>query len=164
LQLLDSLKGLQRGAAASSAEKERVEKLASDLERLNPTRDVLSKELSARWKLLYTTSDSIIGTKRPPFLRPFGPIFQSIDTATLRARNQETLPFFNSVDAELVPINKKKVKVQFKRFSILGLIPVTAPASAQGELEVTYLDDELRISRGNKGNLFILERSGKPQI
>jgi hypothetical protein len=34
---------------------------------------------------------------------------------------------------------------------------VTAPASARGELEITYLDEDLRISRGNKGNLFVLK-------
>jgi hypothetical protein len=27
---------------------------------------------------------------------------------------------------------------------------------ARGELEITYLDDELRISRGDRGNLFVL--------
>jgi hypothetical protein len=47
-------------------------------------------------------------------------------------------------------------QVQFKQFKLLGLIPVTAPESAKGELEITYLDEELRVSRGNKGNLFVL--------
>jgi hypothetical protein len=28
----------------------------------------------------------------------------------------------------------------------------------QGWLEITYLDENLRISRGNEGNVFILER------
>lgn len=48
------------------------------------------------------------------------------------------------------------LQVQFKEFKILGLIPVKAPASAAGELDITYLDDELRISRGNRNNLFVL--------
>ena len=47
-------------------------------------------------------------------------------------------------------------QVQFKQFKLLGLIPVTAPESAKGELEITYRDEELRVSRGNKGNLFVL--------
>jgi len=38
---------------------------------------------------------------------------------------------------------------------------VTAPASARGELEITYLDEDLRISRGNKGNLFVLKMQDK---
>lgn len=103
-------------------------------------------------------SDSILATSRPPFLRPFGPIYQTIDAAALTARNQEGAPFFNAVEAELTPIGKNKVEVQFKTFYIFSLIPVTAPASAKGELEITYLDEDLRISRGNKNNLFILSR------
>ncbi len=49
-----------------------------------------------------------------------------------------------------------QVTVQFKEFKLLGLIPVKAPPTATGELQVTYLDEELRVSRGNKGNLFVL--------
>ena len=47
-----------------------------------------------------------------------------------------------------------------------GLIPVKAPASARGDLDTTYLDDELRVGRGNRGNLFVLrmaDRSVKPR-
>ena len=46
--------------------------------------------------------------------------------------------------------------VQFKTFKLLGLLPVSAPPSARGELAVTYLDEALRVSRGDKGNLFVL--------
>ena len=44
-----------------------------------------------------------------------------------------------------------QVNVQFTQFKIFGLIPVTAPDSAKGSLNTTYLDEELRISRGDKG-------------
>ena len=33
---------------------------------------------AGKWELIYTTSGSILGTSRPPFLRPIGPIFQFI--------------------------------------------------------------------------------------
>ncbi|RYQ82817.1 hypothetical protein Ahy_B10g101384 isoform B [Arachis hypogaea] len=61
------------------------------------------------------------------------------------------------VTANLTPLNARKVAVQFDTFKILGLIPVKAPGRARGELEITYLDEELRVSRGDKGNLFILK-------
>jgi len=49
------------------------------------------------------------------------------------------------------------VGVQFKQFKLLGLVPINAPESARGKLDITYVDEDLRISRGDKGNLFILE-------
>ena len=55
--------------------------------------------------------------------------------------------------------------VQFQDFVLLGLLRIKAPASARGELDVTYLDKELRVSRGNRGNLFVLrmdDRSVRP--
>jgi hypothetical protein len=157
-QLLTALKGLGRGVNASDEDKARVEKLAAALEKENPTKNVLSAALSAKWRLEYTTSDAILGTARPPFLRPYGDIYQTIDAENLTARNQETVPFFNAVAAELTPTSKDAVDVQFKTFYILGFIPVQAPPSARGPLQITYLDEDLRISRGNKQNLFVLSR------
>lgn len=157
-ELLSSVQGLQRGVKATEDDKLRVDRLARRLEKMNPTRNVLGPELSARWKLEYTTSDSILGTSRPAFLRPNGPIYQTIRAEQLQARNQETWPFFSAVEAVLEPVNASKVIVVFKTFYIASILPIQAPDSARGELTVTYLDDDLRISRGNKGNLFILSR------
>jgi hypothetical protein len=135
-----------------------VEKLASKLERANPTKAPLNSPLlNGKWELLYTTSDSILGASKPAFLRPSGPIYQTLDNTTLTASNQETTPLFNAVKAELKPVSSSKTEVQFKTFFLLGFLPVKAPASAKGELDITYLDEGLRVSRGNKGNLFVLK-------
>ncbi|THG03167.1 hypothetical protein TEA_026399 [Camellia sinensis var. sinensis] len=61
------------------------------------------------------------------------------------------------VTADLTPLNARKVAVKFDFFKIGGVIPIKAPGRARGELEITYLDEELRVSRGDKGNLFILK-------
>jgi len=144
----------------SEAEKQSIDAIARQLERLNPTKDsdVLGPALSARWLLEYTTSASILGTARPFFLRANGPIYQTIRAEKLEARNQETWPFFSAVEATLTPLSKRKVAVQFQTFYIFSLLPIKAPPTARGELEITYLDDDLRISRGDKGNLFVLSR------
>ncbi len=65
---------------------------------------------------------------------------------------------FNAVDAALTPKegSVSEVDVQFTWFKILGLIPFKAPARAKGTLDTTYLDEDLRVSRGDKGNLFVL--------
>ncbi|XP_020584571.1 probable plastid-lipid-associated protein 4, chloroplastic [Phalaenopsis equestris] len=154
-ELLKAIAELDRGADATSEDQERVEQIARQLEEVNPIGAPLKSDLlNGKWELLYTTSRSILQSQRPKILRPFGKIYQAINADTLRAQNIETWPYFNQVTANLVPLNARKVAVKFDRFKIGGLIPVTAPGR---ELEITYLDEEIRISRGDKGNLFILK-------
>ncbi|WIA20685.1 hypothetical protein OEZ85_005057 [Tetradesmus obliquus] len=156
-ELLELIEPLKRGLAATAEDQEAVEEVVQQLERLNPTPKPLeSPYLNGQWRLVYTTSDSILGRSKPAFLRPSGPIYQLLDGPNLRAANKETAPLYNQVYAELRPMSVNKVAVQFKTFRIFGLIPISAPASAKGELAMTYLDDEMRISRGDKGNLFVL--------
>eukprot|EP00882_Tetradesmus_deserticola_P002301 GHRQ01002456.1.p1 GENE.GHRQ01002456.1~~GHRQ01002456.1.p1 ORF type:complete len:218 (+),score=89.25 GHRQ01002456.1:303-956(+) len=156
-ELLELIEPLKRGLAATIEDQEEVEQVVQQLERLNPTpRPLESPYLNGQWRLVYTTSDSILGRKKLPFLRPSGPIYQLLDGPNLKAANKETAPLYNQVYAELSPMSVNQVAVQFKTFKIFGLIPVTAPPSARGELAMTYLDDEMRISRGDKGNLFVL--------
>lgn len=63
------------------------------------------------------------------------------------------------MDAELTPVSRSVVAVRFLQFSVFrGLIKFNAPDTARGSLDTTFLDEELRVSRGDKGNLFILER------
>jgi hypothetical protein len=156
--LLSAIEPLERGVKASDEEKARVDALATALEALNPNPNSLAAPcINGEWELVYTTSASILGTNKPAFLRPSGRIFQTIDAESLRARNRETWPFYNAVAAELTPTSSSAVKVQFKKFFVFGgLIKVTAPERARGALDITYVDDEVRVSRGDKGNLFVL--------
>ncbi|KAJ6805641.1 putative plastid-lipid-associated protein 4, chloroplastic [Iris pallida] len=156
-ELLDAIAPLDRGAAATPEDQQRIEQIARELEAANKIVEPLkSSFLNGKWELIYTTSSSILKTKRPKILRPNGKIYQAINADTLRAQNMETWPFFNQVTADLVPLNERKVAVKFDTFKIGGLIPIKAPDRARGELEITYLDEEIRVSRGDKGNLFIL--------
>jgi hypothetical protein len=77
-ELLSVIEGLDRGARATEEDKESVESAASALEKLAAPGSPLGPLLTGRWLLLYTTSASILGLSRPPFLRPFGPIVQEI--------------------------------------------------------------------------------------
>ncbi|KAJ0010661.1 hypothetical protein Pint_33949 [Pistacia integerrima] len=71
--------------------------------------------------------------------------YQAINVDTLWAQNMESWPFFNQVTADLMPLNARKVAVKFDNFKIASLIPIKAPGRARGELEITYLDEELRL-------------------
>ena len=49
------------------------------LEKLNPTKAPLASPLiNGKWELVYTTSASVVGSSKPAFLRPSGPIYQYI--------------------------------------------------------------------------------------
>ncbi|GMJ03611.1 hypothetical protein HRI_004030300 [Hibiscus trionum] len=157
-ELFNAIALLDRGAEATPEDQERVDQIALELEAVNQIKEPLkSSLLNEKWELLYTTSQSVLQTKRPKFLRPNGKIYQAINLDTLRAQNMETWPFFNQATANLVPINPRRVAVKFDYFRIAGLIPIKSPGSGRGQLEITYLDEELRISRGDRGNLFILK-------
>ncbi|KAG9455249.1 hypothetical protein H6P81_008153 [Aristolochia fimbriata] len=157
-ELFEAIAPLDRGAEATEDDKQRVDEIARELESVNTVKEPLKSDLlNGKWELLYTTSRSILASQRPKFLRPNGKIYQAINVDTLRAQNMETWPYFNQVTANLVPINSKRVAVRFDTFKILGLIPIKAPGRGRGELEITYIDEDLRISRGDKGNLFILK-------
>ncbi|KAL3635267.1 putative plastid-lipid-associated protein 4, chloroplastic [Castilleja foliolosa] len=157
-ELLEAIAPLDRGAEATPEDQLTIDQIVRKLESVNPTKEPLkSKLLDGKWELLYTTSESILQTKRPKFLRSKNN-YQAINVDTLRAQNMEAGPFFNQVLADLTPVNSKKVAVKFDFFKLGGLIPVKAPETARGSLEITYLDEELRVSRGDKGNLFILKQ------
>ncbi|KQK13564.1 probable plastid-lipid-associated protein 4, chloroplastic [Brachypodium distachyon] len=157
-ELLAAIAPLDRGAEATPEDKDRVDQIAQQLEEVNPAKEPLKSDLlNGKWELLYTTSTSILQPQRPKFLRPFGTIYQAINADTLRAQNMETWPYFNQVTANLVPLNSRRVAVKFDYFKIFSLIPIKAPGRGKGELEITYLDEELRVSRGDKGNLFVLK-------
>jgi len=157
-ELLAVIAPLRRGLEAAPEDAARVEAAAKALERLNPTPKPLASELvNGRWELLYTTSQSILGGSRPFFLRPFGAIYQLIDAPGLRAANRESAPLWNTVSADLRATSASKLAVQFDEFGLFGgLIKIKAPAEAKGTLDTTYLDEEIRVSRGDKGNLFVL--------
>lgn len=77
---------MERGFSATDEEKAQIDTLASKLERLNPNKKSLeASEINGKWKLLYTTSQSILGQSRPFFLRPLGPIHQFIGAVLGRA-------------------------------------------------------------------------------
>ncbi|KAL1557783.1 putative plastid-lipid-associated protein 4, chloroplastic [Salvia divinorum] len=157
LELLEAIEPLDRGAEATPEDQQLIDQIARKLEAANPTKEPLKSDLlNGKWELIYTTSQSILQTTRPKLLRSRRN-FQAINADILRAQNMESAPFFNQVTADLTPLNPKKVAVKFDYFKIGGLIPVKAPETAVGELEITYLDQELRVSRGDKGNLFVLK-------
>lgn len=147
-------------------------------------------KLDGNWRLLYTTSDELLRIDQLPFLK-LGQIYQCIRAQTARIYNIAEvygLPYlegFVSVAAQFQPLSQQRVKVNFER-AILGLqrfIQYRSPEEfieqieagqkftaidfnisardQQGWLDITYLDDDLRIGRGNQGSVFVLTKVRK---
>lgn len=160
-ELLQLSRETKRGIEATPEQKQRIMNLFQQLERLNPTPKPLKSPLiNADWSLEYSTSDSIIGKGDYPRI---GPIVQTIDTVSLSAENSEVVNYFGwipvprRVTAQLSPQNDKLTNVQFKRFQV-GPVGFDAPQQFQGFLDITYLDQDLRLTRGDKGNIFVLTK------
>ena len=164
-QITDLASATNRGLSATDEQKQIMENLFAQLEALNPTLNPLivtknKPSINGDWSLDYTTSDSILGKGGYPRI---GPIIQTIDTSTLSAKNSEIVQYFylfnvpRSVNAELSPVNGQLTNVKFKKFMV-GPVGFNAPDSFRGSLDITYLDEEMRLTRGDKGNIFVLTR------
>jgi hypothetical protein len=143
--------------------------------------------LEGDWRLLYTTSRELLGLDRFPLLQ-LGQIYQCIRTNQAKVYNIAEivgLPFLEglvSVVATFEVVSERRVNVKFER-SILGLqrvISYRSPSSfinkieqgkkflpldfpipnreQNGWLDITYLDEDLRIGRGNEGSVFVLSK------
>lgn len=149
-------------------------------------RPLEAKELlNGNWRLLYTSSQELLRIDNFPFLK-LGDIYQCIrveDTAIYNIAEVYGLPFLEgivSVVAQFEVVSEKRVNVKFNRsiFGLQSLIGYQSPNNLiaeiesgkkftavdfdiqnreqKGWLDITYLDEDLRIGRGNKGSLFVL--------
>lgn len=163
-ELLRLSEGTGRGATAPDDVRHDILAAFERLERLNPTpRPLRSSLLPGTWELRYTTSASISGGGRWDLPR-VGPILQILDPAQGTAINAETLDLLGmfrvprSVRAELDPRSDQLTAVRFRRFEV-GPLGFPAPEKFVGSLDVTYLDEDFRLTRGDRGNLFVLTRA-----
>ena len=143
--------------------------------------------LNGNWRLIYTTSKGLLNIDQLPLLK-LGQIYQYIDVKTTSVFNIAEiygLPYLEglvSVAAKFAPLSEKRVQVKFER-SIVGLqrlIGYQSPTDfiqqieagksftaldtkidstrQQGWLDITYLDQDMRIGRGNEGSVFVLSK------
>jgi hypothetical protein len=190
--LLQAIAGKNRGLLVNEKDKVKILSLVEQLEDHNPTPNpVEAKELlQGDWRLLYTTSKSILGLDRFPLLQ-LGEIYQCIRVEAGKLYNLAEIvgiPFLEglvSVAASFQVVSPKRVDVKFER-SILGLqrfLDYLSPKDFINQieagkkfplfdfpigerpqnawLEITYLDGDLRIGRGNEGNIFVLAKETK---
>ncbi|KAI8540679.1 hypothetical protein RHMOL_Rhmol08G0004800 [Rhododendron molle] len=153
-ELYEAIQGINRGIfGVPSAKKSEIEGLVKQLETRNPTPEptLFLEKVGGCWKLIYSTI-TILGSKRTKLgLRDFislGDFLQTIDVA-----ERVDIKYSNST---ITP--DQLMNVFRKNYDLL--LSIFDP---EGWLEITYVDDSLRIGRDDKGNIFILERYGKEE-
>ncbi len=193
-QLLAEIASKDRGILATTIEKQAILATVTALESRNPHPRPLTTAidlLAGDWRLLYTSSQSLLGIDKFPLVK-LGPIYQCIRPTTSSVYNiaevSSIIPGLNgivSIVAKFTPTSESRVNVEFNR-SVIGLqklIDYSTPdrlitAIENGQkftaidfpinrkedrapawLEVTYLDESLRISRGNEGSIFVLTKA-----
>lgn len=144
--------------------------------------------LDGNWRLIYTTSRGILGIDQFPLLK-LGQVYQCIHAPEAKLYNiaeVSGVPFLEGIVAVVARfrrITDRRVDVKFER-SFIGLqrlIDYQSPSyfiqqlesekkfaaidfqikdrDQQGWLDVTYLDEDLRIGRGNEGSVFVLTKN-----
>ncbi|MGB5917162.1 MAG: PAP/fibrillin family protein [Phormidesmis sp.] len=210
--LKNEIASKNRGISATATERQAIASMIARLEDLNPTPEPLSATalLAGDWRLLYTTSQELLGIDRFP-LAALGNIYQCVrpqHSLIYNIAELKSAPYLEglvSVVASFAPatvstsststssttastadsLSKNRVNVKFNR-AIIGLqriLGYQSPAQyiqklettdkfnllqgidfaidaerQQGWLEITYLDKDLRIGRGNQGSLFVLTK------
>ncbi|MBW4583019.1 MAG: PAP/fibrillin family protein [Tildeniella nuda ZEHNDER 1965/U140] len=187
--LLQAIAGTNRGLLATDNDKQAIAVAIAQLEGYNPTPLPLKATalLDGDWRLLYTTSQELLGIDRVP-LAKLGQIYQCIRTAEAKIYNIAEisgLPYLEglvSVAARFSPASERRVTVKFER-AIIGftrLVGYQSPdrfiqdieagkkfpaidfnigdRDQQGWLDTTYLDEDMRIGRGNEGSVFVLTK------
>lgn len=185
--LLEAIAGTNRGLLASPAQKQAILSGIARLEDGNPNPRPLTVPtlLDGNWRLLYTTSQELLGINSVPLVT-LGQIYQCIRVQTGRIYNiaeVPSLPLLDgvvSVAAQFTPVSDRRVNVKFDRavFGLQRLVNYESPdqwievldspqrllavdlrlenRDRQGWLDITYLDRDLRIGRGNEGSVFVL--------
>ncbi|PLS69424.1 MAG: fibrillin [Cyanobacteria bacterium M5B4] len=187
-ELLTALTPLQRGLKVNQDQLQTVMAIITELEKLNPNTSptTVPHILDGNWQMLFTTSKSILGFDRLP-LTTLGGIYQYIDTDRGKVYNiaeLQSLPLLSSVVsvvADLTIVSAQRVAVKFTR-SVVGfqsllqyktpeqliaqlstgtrLFALDTPINGRTDawVDITYLDENLRITRGNEGNVFVLKK------
>jgi len=189
-KLLKTLAGYNRGLISQPSDRQLILDAIDHLEDENPTPRATeaSDLLAGDWRLIYTTSNSLLFIDLPPLVR-LGQIYQCIRPETSKLYNiaevSGLLPGLDgliSVSATFTPVSEIRVNVKFQRW-IVGLqqlLDYQSPAELVEKIEsgnsvsaldlpidernqdnwldITYLDEDVRIGRGHRGNLVVLAK------
>lgn len=185
LQEIATVAGPERGIfGQTDEERERLETLIRATEAETPTKEPTANDAAVtdgKWRLIYTTLVILgrrrvrlaLSTPRKSGLVKLGQLWQIVDSMSKQTQNVVEFSVLNTtgtftLSATYVPVSKTRVEVTLQDTCLqpsalskmLGenealLVQIFNP---DGYLDITYVDESLRIGRNNKGQLFVLEK------
>lgn len=186
--LLEAIASTDRGRKVTANQTKTILAAVAYLEDINPNPSpfTVPELLMGNWRLLFTSSQALLGLDRLPILQTQD-IYQCVRANKIyNVAEFAGLPLLGglvSVCASFTVVTCQRANVRFER-SVFGLksllkyrnvdgfikvleseskltaidFPITAP-NQKGWLDTTYLDSTLRIGRGNEGSIFILAKT-----
>ena len=184
---INTVAGKERGIfGMEDDQRDALEDLIRAVEKDNPTREPTANNAlaaSGAWRLLYTNLEILgrrrvrlaIATSRKSGFVKLGDFVQIVDPSTQQSTNIVHFSVLTggtgtfTITADYKVASETRVEVStvstalepqsFER--LLGenrnlLLEIFDPT---GFLEITYIDDDLRIGRDNKGHVFVLEKT-----
>lgn len=138
-------------------------------------------ELSGRWALIYSKMTSQEGWWQDATSAVYKTVFKLLPAlagsmdGTMRVQNEQIVDLDAGIVDNVVVLPTKlrlrvqgtasaestqRLSIEFTRFTVSGprfeySLPLPRP---RGSISTTFIDDDLRISRGSRGGLFILRR------
>jgi PAP_fibrillin len=187
-----ALAGAERGVfRVDTAARARLSARIADAKAVSPAAAPAADGAAAvggAWRLLYTTLTILgrkrvklaIGTKDRPGFVKLGEFYQVVDC---RRRESRNIVVFDmalggsgtfTIRAGFEVVGERRVAVRTesaelapaKLEELLGgnIALLTEIFDPTGFLDITYLDQDLRVGRDDKGNVFVLERCPHPQV
>ena len=165
-----------------------LETLATELEKRSPFPEPLiyaNQLLDGAWLLEYSTAREIRSLRSLPFGFQVGKIYQIIDVKTASFENKAWVEHKSSLLSGYVRVtatfeaasseqlSNRKINVNFqqrfvaitkllgfktKLFDPLKVVEAKNPVGRTPSLDITYVDETMRIGRGGDDSLFILTR------
>jgi hypothetical protein len=189
LRLLEAIADKNRGLLATATDQQTILDQVALVEATNPIPRPTQQPtlLAGDWRLLFTTSQELLGIDRFPLFN-LGSVWQCIRPDQQRVvniaelRGLPGLESLVSVAARFDVVSDVRLDVTFERLVLglrrplgyqdvaqwverlaqpqrcLGVDFRLQPRSRQGWIDVTYLDEDLRINRGNQNSVFVLTR------
>mmetsp|Transcript_11764 Transcript_11764/g.24678 ORF Transcript_11764/g.24678 Transcript_11764/m.24678 type:complete len:277 (-) Transcript_11764:836-1666(-) len=180
--LRNAIKPTDRGIfGCQKAERAQIAELIEQLEALNPIPAPMEslEKVAGEWRLLYTTVQ-ILGAKRTKLgLRSFvnlGDFVQRIDLENKLAVNEVAFNVAGlgaiegmlTIEATFEVATANRVDIKYQQSTLVpdklqalfekNFDLLLAIFNPEGWLELTYVDEEMRIGHDDKGNVFVLEK------